>query len=124
VRRRTKPSWEALGPEKYRNRHAGLVAKLGFWGEPMKIMRIAALSAAVLSSGCATEMAWQRVDGQPVGRGFRQAAAECRGRAQHYDEAAVEAMKRCMYRRGYVWTAVYTSNGYNNGYYNGNDYDD
>jgi hypothetical protein len=106
----------------------------------MKIMRIAALSAAVVSSGCATEMAWQRVDGQPVDRGFRYAAAECRGRAQHHEEEAVEAMKRCMYRRGYVWTAVYGDNGYNgyysgngyrsghrgNGYYNGNgnDYDD
>ena len=63
-------------------------------------------------------MAWQRVDGRPVDQGFRYAAAECRGRAENYEEAAVEAMKRCMYRRGYVWTAVYTgytatSNGYN-----------
>lgn len=86
----------------------------------MKRMKIAALSAALLSSGCATEMAWQRVDGQPVDRGFKYAASECRGRAQHYDEAAVEAMKRCMYRRGYVWTSVASYNGNGNGYYNGN----
>jgi hypothetical protein len=85
----------------------------------MKVMKIAAFSAALLASGCASEMAWQRVDGRPVDQGFRYAAAECRGRAEHHEEAAVEAMKRCMYRRGYVWTAVYTGNGYENGY-NGN----
>jgi hypothetical protein len=89
----------------------------------MKAMKIAALSAALLASGCATEMAWQRIDGQPVDYGFRHAAAECRGRAEHYEDAAVEAMKRCMYRRGYVWTAVYTNdNGYNGNGYNGNGY--
>lgn len=86
-------------------------------------MKVAALLAALLSSGCATEMAWQRVDGRPVDRSFRWAAAECRGRAEHYEEAAVEAMKRCMYRRGYVWTAVYTGyNGDDGNGYNGNGY--
>ena len=84
----------------------------------MKRIKIAALSAALLSSGCATEMAWQRTDGRPVDRGFKYAAAECRGRAQHFNGEAVEAMKRCMHRRGYVWTSVVTSgNGYGNGYY-------
>jgi serine protease Do len=32
----------------------------------MKVMKIAAFSAALLASGCASEMAWQRVDGRPV----------------------------------------------------------
>ena len=85
----------------------------------MKVMKIAAFSAALLASGCASEMAWQRVRRAAGRPGFRYAAAECRGRAEHHEEAAVEAMKRCMYRRGYVWTAVYLATASENGY-NGN----
>jgi len=75
----------------------------------MKLLKIAALAAAVLSGGCATEMAWQRIDGRPIDRSFDWAVTECRRYATQYDEE-VEAMHRCMHRRGYVWAAA--PNGY------------
>jgi hypothetical protein len=69
----------------------------------MKLLKIAALfAAALLSSGCA-QPEWRRVDGRPVDESFDWAVRECRGRATERDYA-VEAMKRCMYRRGYVWS--------------------
>jgi hypothetical protein len=79
----------------------------------MKLLKIAALSATLLAGGCASEMAWQRVDGGPVGRSFASVAAECRERAREYggEGRATEAMRRCMERHGYVWAAI-SSNGY------------
>jgi hypothetical protein len=71
----------------------------------MKLLTVAALSVAVLSSGCATQMSWQRTDGRPVDGYFNQAHAECRYRTQDREEEAVSSMKRCMARRGYVWAA-------------------
>lgn len=84
----------------------------------MKLLKIATLSATLLSGGCAGDMAWQRADGRPVDRAFASVAAECRERAQEYgrDGGAAEVMRRCMRRHGYVWAAV-SSNGYSNGYY-------
>jgi hypothetical protein len=76
----------------------------------MKLLKIMALSATLLSGGCATDMAWQRADGRPVDRYFAAAAAECRSRARHHGEAAAEAMHRCMNRRGYMWTAAAVGN--------------
>jgi len=75
-------------------------------GGAMKLLKIAVLSATLLSGGCADQMAWQRADGHPIDGSFAWAAAECRGRAKEYEEAAAEAMQRCMRRRGYVWTAA------------------
>jgi len=73
----------------------------------MKLLKIATLSATLLSAGCAGDMAWQRADGRPLDRSsFAWAAAECRGRAREYEEAAADAMQRCMQRRGYVWAAA------------------
>ena len=72
----------------------------------MKFLTVAALSAAVFSSGCgSTQMSWQRTDGRPVDGYFNQAHAECRHRTQEREEEAVASMKRCMARRGYVWAA-------------------
>lgn len=69
----------------------------------MRLLKIAALTAAVLSSGCA-QPEWRRADGRPVDESFDWAVRECRGRAaERYD--ATEAMRRCMYRRGYVWSS-------------------
>lgn len=89
------------------------------FGGVMRLLKSMALAAAVFSSGCATQMAWQRTDGGRVhGWAFQRAISECRGRAWDRDEAAVEVMRRCMARRGFVWAAVYDNGGYNeyNGY--------
>jgi hypothetical protein len=82
----------------------------------MKSLKTAAICAALLGSGCAGEMAWQRLDGRPVDSSFGWAVSHCRERAREYrGEGASEIMRGCMRRHGYVWTAV--SNGYDNGYY-------
>jgi hypothetical protein len=92
----------------------------------MKVLKIAALSAAVLAAGgCATEMAWTRYDGRPLDRSFGWAAAHCRERARHhgyYGDDRADAMQRCMKRHGYVWSTVVVS-APNGGYYD-DDYDD
>jgi hypothetical protein len=72
----------------------------------MKVLKTAALTAAVLLGGCATEYTWQRADGGPLGRNFAWTAAHCRDRAKDYWEDKAEAMQRCMKRHGYVWAAV------------------
>lgn len=74
----------------------------------MKLLKIAALFATLLSAGCATEMAWQRADGRPLDRSFGWTAAHCRERAREYWQDRAEAMQRCMRRHGYVWTAAST----------------
>lgn len=79
----------------------------------MKLLKTAMLAAALLSSGCATEMAWRSADGGPVDRSFNWASARCRERAQDFDDRAADAMKKCMARYGYVWTAVPSYDGYN-----------
>jgi hypothetical protein len=91
----------------------------------MKLLKIAALSAAVLSGGCATEMAWQRYDGRPLDRSFASTAEHCRDRARHHWGERAEAMERCMRRHGYVWTTVVVSDRYDgyNGYDDYNGYD-
>jgi hypothetical protein len=83
----------------------------------MKLLKIAALSAALLSGGCATEMTWQRYDGRPLDRSFAWAAEHCRERARNHWGERAEAMERCMRRHGYVWTTVVVSDRYG-------DYDD
>ena len=74
----------------------------------MKLLTVAALSAAVLVGGCGGGdgygARWQRSDGRPVDESFDWAMSRCRGAAQQYEEGAVQAMRRCMARRGYVWT--------------------
>lgn len=92
----------------------------GKWvsGDVMKLLKIAPLAAVLLISGCATEMAWRRTDGGPVDRSFHWAAARCRERAADFDRAQA-AMRRCMERHGYVWTAVAV--GYDD---DDDDYDD
>ncbi len=78
----------------------------------MKLLKIAALSATVLASGCATEMAWQREDGGPLDRRFAWTAERCRERARESwggREERAETMYRCMRRHGYVWTSVAVS---------------
>jgi hypothetical protein len=72
----------------------------------MKLLKIAVLSTAVLSAGCATEYTWQRADGGPLGRNFAWAAKHCRHRAKEFWDDKAEAMQRCMKRHGYVWAAV------------------
>jgi hypothetical protein len=69
----------------------------------MSMLKIAALSAALFASGCASSagMSWQRMDGRPISAGaFERAISECRSRAGGRDEAV---MQRCMASRGYVW---------------------
>jgi hypothetical protein len=94
----------------------------------MKLIKIAALSATLLFSGCATEMAWQRADGGPLDRSFAWAASHCRERAKEHWGDREEAMERCMRRYGYVWTAVAVAEpGYRHHhrqYRDYNDYDD
>ena len=69
----------------------------------MKLLKIAALSAAVLAGGCATGSQWQRADGGPIHQwSFDRAIAECRDRASDRQEPE-RAMRHCMGRRGYVW---------------------
>jgi hypothetical protein len=76
----------------------------------MKVLKIAALSAAVLAAGgCATEMAWTRYDGRPLDGSFGWTAAHCRERAKErgdYRDERAEIMERCMKRHGYVWSTV------------------
>jgi len=71
----------------------------------MKLLTVAALSAAVLIGGCANNYGarWQRADGGPVGESFDWAMSRCRRVASDRDEGAVHAMRRCMARFGYVW---------------------
>jgi hypothetical protein len=78
----------------------------------MKLLRIAALSATLLVTGCATEYAWQRIDGDPLDRHFAWAAKHCRHRASNDWGDRTEEMERCMRRHGYVWTAVAISEPY------------
>ena len=75
---------------------------MGALGGAMKLLKIAALSVALLVSACAQPQ-WRRADGRPVDKSFDWAVRECRSRAADRDYA-IEAMRRCMYRRGYVWT--------------------
>jgi hypothetical protein len=78
----------------------------------MKLLKFAALAAVVLAGGCATNeygARWQRTDGRAIDRSFDWAMSHCRRRASDQDEGrdAVHAMRRCMERRGYVWTTGY-----------------
>jgi hypothetical protein len=84
----------------------------------MKLFKVAVVGVALFSAGCASQMAWQRMDGRPVHPwAFDRAMAECRDRAYDRDESAVQVMQRCMARRGYVWAEAYGYNGYyDNGY--------
>jgi hypothetical protein len=66
----------------------------------MRLVKYAVLSAALLAAGCASDYSWQRRDGGPLGEDFQWAISECRRIADRYDE---EVMRRCMYRRGYIW---------------------
>ena len=89
----------------------------------MKVFKATVLGVALFAGGCAGgggQMAWQRVDGRPVNPwAFDRAMAECRSRAHHRDEGAVQVMQRCMERRGYVWAEAY---GYGGGGYGGGGY--
>jgi hypothetical protein len=70
----------------------------------MKLLKIAALGVVLFSSGCATQMVWQRLDGRPVDRwAFREAFAGCRQGAWNGYELSEARMKHCMAARGYVW---------------------
>jgi hypothetical protein len=92
----------------------------------MKLLKIAALSAALLAGGCATELAWQRVDGRPLDSSFAWAAAHCRERARDAWGDRHEAMLRCMERHGYVWTYAEAPrrDRYRGDRYYNDDYDD
>lgn len=68
----------------------------------MKLFKFSVLSAAVLAGGCATNQ-WHRADGGPISQWqFDRAIHVCRDRASERDQAE-RAMRRCMYRHGYVW---------------------
>ena len=63
----------------------------------MKVLKIAAFSAAVLAGGCASEMAWQRDDGGPLDRRVRLGGSRMpRARPSTSGGSGPEAMKRCM----------------------------
>jgi hypothetical protein len=66
----------------------------------MRLLKFAVLSAALLAAGCASDYSWQRRDGGRLGEDFQWAISECRRISGRADE---EVMRRCMYRRGYVW---------------------
>lgn len=94
----------------------------------MKLLKLAALCAVVLTGGCATNeygARWQRIDGGPVGRGFDRAIAHCRYVASERFErqSATQVMQRCMERHGYVWAVGYTGNYYYNDRYRDRYYD-
>jgi hypothetical protein len=95
----------------------------------MQLLKITVLSAALLAGGCATEMEWRRANGAPVvGWQFERDSAHCRHKAFHSDDPE-GAMRRCMARKGYVWSAAYNDygygygNGYDRGYRRHNAYD-
>jgi hypothetical protein len=71
----------------------------------MRLLKFGVLCAALLVAGCASDYRWQRRDGGPLGESFQWAIGECRRVADRQDE---EVMRRCMYRRGYVWAAAAT----------------
>ena len=80
----------------------------------MNWVKFAAVSAALLAGGCAGGgYSWQRSDGGPINQwAFDRAIGECRDRAADRQEPE-RAMKLCMARRGYVWTAGgYAGEGY------------
>ena len=86
----------------------------------MRLLKFAVLGAALLVAGCAGgEYRWQRADGGPLGESFQWAISECRRVADRQDE---EVMRRCMYRRGYVWAAAAEQPAYYNSGYSGRRY--
>ena len=66
----------------------------------MRLLKFAVVCAALLVAGCASDYSWQRRDGGRLGEDFQWAVSECRRIASRNDE---EIMRRCMYRRGYIW---------------------
>jgi hypothetical protein len=78
----------------------------------MKLLKVAALSATLLVTGCATEYSWQRIDGTPLDRHFAWAANHCRSRARDDWGERAESMERCMRKHGYIWTTVAVAEPY------------
>ena len=72
----------------------------------MRLLKFAVVSAALLAGACASDYSWQRRDGGRLGEDFQWAISECRRVAERSD---ADVMRRCMYRRGYVWA----QNSYN-----------
>jgi hypothetical protein len=96
----------------------------------MKLLKLAALGAALLSGGCASsQMAWQRYDGRPIERGsFQHAMNQCRFVALDRENATA-LMHRCMAARGFVFAeappayspSAYNYESYGEDYGNGDD---